>query len=1175
LGTLDNPISISCLDFIYQNSTDTCQLQHTTVVESHSLDNTNGTADDNFEPIFTAYDAYLSENPAARYEDFIDELASTPPMYNNENGNLLGYYFENFDDNNPQGFSFSGTGFWNTNNSQISLTSNNSSSTWYNRYVVLPTFTLNEFESPDFIQFFINLDGNSNEAYFEVSIDNGSWTNVLTTYASQDGFKTIPINYPDASSIAFRIRNRYFYNANTQIDNISYHTTLKSRNLFTKSDLQQSGTGSLQISDSHFDGNLRIVCPQTSVHIESSTLTRQSSTMTSAALDIMTSNASIGIEESIITGHKLSALQIHANEVSLISTASNYSNNGLSNMRNALHIVADDYMSISHQEDSISNNAGGILLDSPESSANSDISIIESTIKENNGTAFSCLLNSTAHFYGNAISGNFNEGIDANNGFNADISYTLIDDNGGHGISIGSFGTLDLNYVRVCDSGDDGIVSGSPTSLSHCNVGFNSGEALRLTGNNFHTVDNSILWGNNNLTYNQIDLQGGILSTSYSLIQGLSTYGVSGAGQFSLGEGLLEIDPLLADEEMHLQVYSPCVDAGQPWQQDQHMPYGLGGIRADMGMYGGPANAYWGGEALPDGASTLSGVTDSPQDQGNTVGLTFTGSYYDNSELVNNVTHYAFWRHYDPTGQPVSTLDEGNWELLGTMPAQSFAGYAYQAPTLGNTNDTGPFTSCYTVVAHTDDPDTYWYSNVLCGESVDNLAPMAPDLEGIVLEDGGAQLSWAPPTEEDYGYTMLSSDAGFFIEFSTDTLVVDATVVGGNTYTYTAIHYDVNGNASPPSEVTLAVAAQRDVIPLSAGWNLISLDRTPLDAAVAAVMADLEPGNLLYVTGFDAGASFYDPAGLSFLNTLSSLEDGYGYWVKVAADDTLRVEGAALPAGTLPTLDAGWNLVAYTAEGAASPATVFADLLAADELVYVTGFDGGVSIYDPAGLPFLNSLVAMQNGFGYWVKTVADYAGMGPVDDGGVMGDAVGAVRANPAFNFLNGTSDLGDRPGAFVDVIGPDGAVVGRMEVLPGGLLMTAAVYGDDPTTEALEGLSPGDVLHFALDGRLAAETAVWQGDMGHLKLDLHFDAGSGMAVFPNPVMDQATVQFELAEAGRVRLELLDATGRVIEVLLEADMVAGPQQLSLDAAALAPGVYSLSLRRGAAEPMLTRIAIQ
>ena len=63
--------------------------------------------------------------------------------------------------------------------------------------------------------------------------------------------------------------------------------------------------------------------------------------------------------------------------------------------------------------------------------------------------------------------------------------------------------------------------------------------------------------------------------------------------------------------------------------------------------------------------------------------------------------------------------------------------------------------------------------------------------------------------------------------------------------------------------------------------------------------------------------------------------------------------------------------------------------------------------------------------------------------------------------------------------------------------------------------------------------------------------------------------------EAGRVRLALLDATGRVVEALLEADMAAGPQQLSLDAAALAPGVYSLSLRHGDADPMVTRIAIR
>ena len=366
----------------------------------------------------------------------------------------------------------------------------------------------------------------------------------------------------------------------------------------------------------------------------------------------------------------------------------------------------------------------------------------------------------------------------------------------------------------------------------------------------------------------------------------------------------------------------------------------------------------------------------------------------------------------------------------------------------------------------------------------------------------------------------------------------------------------MNGNPSDTASVVLSIGAQRDVIPLSAGWNLVSLDRTPLDADVAAVMAELVPGNLLYVTGFDAGATFFDPTGLPFLNTLSVLDDGYGYWIKVASDDTLRVEGASLAPGTLPTLDAGWNLLAYTAEQPAPPSNVFANLLANDELVYVTGFDGGVSIYDPAGLPFLNTLTAMDNGFGYWVKTTADYAGLGLVDEGITPATV---AKANPVFDFVNGISDLGDRQGAVVDIIAPDGTVVGRLDVLSGGVLMTTAVYGDDPTTDAVEGLQPGDVLHFSLDGRLAAETVTWEGNMGHLKLDLHFGASPVLSVFPNPVINEATVQFELTEPGRARIELLDATGRVIDVVLDADLPAGEPRIQVDFSSLPAGWYTLS----------------
>ena len=281
-----------------------------------------------------------------------------------------------------------------------------------------------------------------------------------------------------------------------------------------------------------------------------------------------------------------------------------------------------------------------------------------------------------------------------------------------------------------------------------------------------------------------------------------------------------------------LEAYSPCVDAAMPWNTDQNMPYGMGGLRADMGAYGGPNNAGWGGSPAPDGAATLQAASDSPQDQGYVLGLTFDASAFDNSIITDNISHYAVWRHYDPTGESIASLDDGNWELLGTMPAQGFSGYAYQAEALGNTNDFGSFTSCYTVVAHTDNEDVYWYSNVMCGEAVDNLAPEDPDLNGLVLETGEAQLSWPTPAEEDYAYTEIFSDAGFSAEVGADTLVVDNTVLAGNSYTYTAVHYDVNGNASDAVSLTLDISAGLDVINLNAGWNLISIDRSLSDGDI-------------------------------------------------------------------------------------------------------------------------------------------------------------------------------------------------------------------------------------------------------------------------------------------------------------------------------------------------------
>jgi hypothetical protein len=98
------------------------------------------------------------------------------------------------------------------------------------------------------------------------------------------------------------------------------------------------------------------------------------------------------------------------------------------------------------------------------------------------------------------------------------------------------------------------------------------------------TVRNTILWNNHQALGGQIN---GAPSVSYSCIQG----GFAGTGNIT---GF----PLFADSALLLEVGSPCVDAGNPDLsfEDPGMSGtasfpSRGGMRNDMGAYGGPQRA--------------------------------------------------------------------------------------------------------------------------------------------------------------------------------------------------------------------------------------------------------------------------------------------------------------------------------------------------------------------------------------------------------------------------------------------------------------------------------------------------------------------------------------------------------------------------------------------------------
>ncbi|MCX7001124.1 MAG: right-handed parallel beta-helix repeat-containing protein [Candidatus Sumerlaeota bacterium] len=79
-------------------------------------------------------------------------------------------------------------------------------------------------------------------------------------------------------------------------------------------------------------------------------------------------------------------------------------------------------------------------------------------------------------------------------------------------------------------------------------------------------------------------------SPSYCCIK-LWTGNISGVGNITTSPLFIDIDK----EDFHLQINSPCIDAGDPAEQynDACLPPGKKTSRNDMGAYGGPYNCNW------------------------------------------------------------------------------------------------------------------------------------------------------------------------------------------------------------------------------------------------------------------------------------------------------------------------------------------------------------------------------------------------------------------------------------------------------------------------------------------------------------------------------------------------------------------------------------------------------
>ena len=162
-----------------------------------------------------------------------------------------------------------------------------------------------------------------------------------------------------------------------------------------------------------------------------------------------------------------------------------------------------------------------------------------------------------------------------------------------------------------------------------------------------------------------------------------------------------------------------------------------------------------------------------------------------------------------------------------------------------------------------------------------------------------------------------------------------STLFGGGDHTWYVLPFDCAGNfgtIAGPGRFTMPTVTTTYSIPLSAGWNLISLPLIPANTAIGTVLSSTNiPGNkVVSVWYLDYGTScssptfkWYKPANSA--STLATMEAGKAYWISCNQTGTLSGINArpcpAVAAGAPPAIlqyqlcynavQDGWNMLGF------------------------------------------------------------------------------------------------------------------------------------------------------------------------------------------------------------------------------------------------------------------------
>jgi len=538
-------------------------------------------------------------------------------------------------------------------------------------------------------------------------------------------------------------------------------------------------------------------------------------------------------------------------------------------------------------------------------------------------------------------------------------------------------------------------------------------------------------------------------------------------------------------------------------------------------------------------------------ESGTGISATITVQGHDsyNSEVITDPTFGDYYRMIAP----------GTYTLV-------ISATGYQTKTISNVT-----VSTYTSVV----PENIF---------MDSLNP--PTALQAVAGNGVVDLSWTAPSPiPSGGYRIYKNST--LLTTTTATSYSDTAVTNGVTYSYyiTALYNSPVEESAPTHTATATpgISEPTQTISLANGWNLISFNVHPSNMAPSNVFSSVV-GNLLQVKNL---TQTYDPSLPSYLNTLTSLTDGQGYWTHMSATTSLSVQAPAVSiTSTSVHLNSGWNLIGFIPQAGQAIETSLAGIMS-----HVLQVKSLTQSYDPSLPSYLNTLTSLTPGKGYWAKVDASCDLTYPSAKSGKPLSIANADMPIPDWQpviypnnsaTLYGTvevnclpAELGDVVAAFINgecvsvcpvQIANGFAYVTLVINMPADQAVASFKVYDSSTDQIVDILSTEDLVTgevYGINGLVDLETAPCTAIDPVMSVPVVL-----MQNYPNPFNPTTFINFNVKAKGFVELYIYNIKGDLVKTLVKGYQAPGTHIVNWNGTddngkSVSSGVYFYKVKSG------------